>query len=240
MELARRAARRRCGEHRSASAPQLLGIVRADHAALVRGQVEGDEVCEIAGLGSDPGACGARVARRVGPEAGAHQGRRRDERHPPRPRANRRAEDRHVVEDPAMHRDRLHTRATHRVRPPRRMEQDPPHPPRRRRRRSAATTTTSRPTSDGHSSKAPANAPWSHPTTPATPRTNPNSTSTRWANRSLTTKPRPSAVRPRTCTRGNRTADEPQAVSQEVARRRPRGGAARTRRTRCRTGRAWR
>src|SRR6185437_12781132 len=38
---------------------------------------------------------------------------------------------------------------------------------------SAAATTGSRPTKAGHSSKAPANAPWSHPTTPATPRTSP-------------------------------------------------------------------
>ena len=54
MELARRATEG-AGEHKKASsAPQLLGIVRADHAALVRGQVEGDEVCEIAGLGPIP------------------------------------------------------------------------------------------------------------------------------------------------------------------------------------------
>jgi hypothetical protein len=53
IELAKRAA----GEHDGATpskAPQLLGLVRVDHAALVRGQVAGDEVCEIAGLGPVP------------------------------------------------------------------------------------------------------------------------------------------------------------------------------------------
>jgi hypothetical protein len=55
IELARRASGDSSGETKKpASAPQLLGIVRADHAALVRGQVEGDEVCEIAGLGPIP------------------------------------------------------------------------------------------------------------------------------------------------------------------------------------------
>jgi hypothetical protein len=44
---------------KKSKAPQLLGLVRADHAALVRGHVEGDEVCEIAGLGPIP----VRIAR---------------------------------------------------------------------------------------------------------------------------------------------------------------------------------
>jgi hypothetical protein len=59
IEMARRASGE-CGERKKRSRrPQLLGLVRVDHAALVRGEVEGDEVCEIAGLGPIP----ARVAR---------------------------------------------------------------------------------------------------------------------------------------------------------------------------------
>ena len=53
IEMARRA----CGEHAAdnkAKAPQLLGLVRVDHAALQRGRVEDGEVCEIAGLGPIP------------------------------------------------------------------------------------------------------------------------------------------------------------------------------------------
>jgi hypothetical protein len=55
VEMARRAAGEGAGEkQRPAKIPQLLGLVRVDHAALVRGAVEGDEVCEIAGLGPIP------------------------------------------------------------------------------------------------------------------------------------------------------------------------------------------
>ena len=54
IEMARRAAGEGRGETKTSKTPQLLGIVRADHAALSRGQVEGDEVCEIAGLGPIP------------------------------------------------------------------------------------------------------------------------------------------------------------------------------------------
>jgi len=55
IELARRAAGDGAGtEQKSSPAVQPLGIVRVDHAALVRGAVEGDEVCEIAGLGPIP------------------------------------------------------------------------------------------------------------------------------------------------------------------------------------------
>ena len=39
-----------------------LAVIRVDHEALRRGAVEGDEVCEIAGLGSDPGLGRAWVA----------------------------------------------------------------------------------------------------------------------------------------------------------------------------------
>jgi hypothetical protein len=57
IEMARRATGE--GAKPPSKAPQLLGLVRVDHGALVRGAVEGDEVCEIAGLGPMP----ARVAR---------------------------------------------------------------------------------------------------------------------------------------------------------------------------------
>jgi hypothetical protein len=60
IEMARRATGDSDGEKPKASATsQLLGLVRVDHAALCRGQVEGDEVCEVAGLGPIP----VRVAR---------------------------------------------------------------------------------------------------------------------------------------------------------------------------------
>jgi hypothetical protein len=42
-------------------APRFMGLVRVDHAALVRGAVEGDEVCEIAGLGPIPVATAREV-----------------------------------------------------------------------------------------------------------------------------------------------------------------------------------
>jgi hypothetical protein len=34
--------------------PRFLGMIRVDHAALWRGYVEGDELCEIAGIGPIP------------------------------------------------------------------------------------------------------------------------------------------------------------------------------------------
>jgi hypothetical protein len=55
VEMARRASGENAGEKKKPSkTPQLLGLVRVDHAALVRGHVDGDEVCEIAGLGPIP------------------------------------------------------------------------------------------------------------------------------------------------------------------------------------------
>ena len=54
IELARRAAGERADEKASSPALQPLGIIRVDHAALSRGHVEGDEICEIAGLGPIP------------------------------------------------------------------------------------------------------------------------------------------------------------------------------------------
>ncbi len=60
IDMARRAGGEGAGEKlKSSPALQPLGIVRVDHSALVRGAVEGDEVCEIAGLGPIP----VRVAR---------------------------------------------------------------------------------------------------------------------------------------------------------------------------------
>jgi hypothetical protein len=65
IELARRASGQGDGDRtekpKPSSVPQLLGLVRVDHAALVRGKVDGDEVCEIAGLGPIP----VRVAREL-------------------------------------------------------------------------------------------------------------------------------------------------------------------------------
>ena len=46
-------------QSRTRPSPKFLGLVRVDHEALRRGAVEGDEVCEIAGLGPIP----VRVAR---------------------------------------------------------------------------------------------------------------------------------------------------------------------------------
>ena len=54
IELARRASGERATRRKASTTPQLFGLVRVDHGALVRGQVEGDEVCEIAGLGPIP------------------------------------------------------------------------------------------------------------------------------------------------------------------------------------------
>jgi hypothetical protein len=55
IEMARRASGDNSGAKTpTAKRPQLLGLVRVDHSALVRGGVEGDEVCEIAGLGPIP------------------------------------------------------------------------------------------------------------------------------------------------------------------------------------------
>jgi len=54
IEMARRATGEATGTDKHSTRPQLLGLVRVDHSALSRGQVEGDEVCEIAGLGPIP------------------------------------------------------------------------------------------------------------------------------------------------------------------------------------------
>jgi hypothetical protein len=53
IELAERAASPNPGESK-APAPRFMGLIRADIEALQRGSVEGDEVCEIAGLGPIP------------------------------------------------------------------------------------------------------------------------------------------------------------------------------------------
>ena len=135
-----------------------------------RGSVEGDEVCEIAGLGPIP----VRVARELLGDAILKlvitKGVDVAERHPPRTVRHRRPTGRAVVAVTRVHRAMGCTR-TYRLENDHRDDwaQDPPHPPRRARPALRATTTTSRPTTAGHSSTAPANDPWSHPTTPATP-----------------------------------------------------------------------
>jgi len=43
-----------CDGDKSASGPRAMVHVRVDHAALVRGHVEGDEVCEVPGVGPIP------------------------------------------------------------------------------------------------------------------------------------------------------------------------------------------
>ena len=74
-------------------------------------------------------------------------------------------------QSPDVHAAGLHPHPAARERPPRRLGRKPNTPASTRPTRSASTTTTSRPTTAGRSSTAPANDPWSHPTTPATPRT---------------------------------------------------------------------
>ena len=60
IELARRASGARDADgdgeatKRKRTRPRFLGLVRVDHQALRRGSVEGDEICEIAGLGPIP------------------------------------------------------------------------------------------------------------------------------------------------------------------------------------------
>ena len=44
----------RAKSNAKATPAKYLGIIRLDHAALRRGSVEGDEVCEIVGLGPIP------------------------------------------------------------------------------------------------------------------------------------------------------------------------------------------
>ena len=55
IELARRAGQPAPGDSKAKRpSPRFLGLVRVDHAALVRGAVDDGEVCEIAGLGPIP------------------------------------------------------------------------------------------------------------------------------------------------------------------------------------------
>jgi hypothetical protein len=58
IELAERASGPESGEGDGTPAkkpsPRFYGLIRVDHESLVRGSVEGDEVCEIAGLGPIP------------------------------------------------------------------------------------------------------------------------------------------------------------------------------------------
>ena len=57
--------------------PQHLALLRLDLEALWRGHVEGDELCEITGLGPIPVGRRQGAARRRGAQADHHQGRRR-------------------------------------------------------------------------------------------------------------------------------------------------------------------
>ena len=151
--------------------PRFMGLIRVDIAALVRGAVEGDEICEIAGLGPIPVSVAREllgdailklvITKGVDVANVTHLGRS----------ADRRAAGRVVVAVTDVHRRGLHPHLAARERPPRRLGQNQTHPRRRARPALRATTTTSRPTTAGRSSPAPANDPWSHPTTPATPNT---------------------------------------------------------------------
>ena len=53
IEMARRASEP-TAEKTGKTPPQFLALLRVDHASLERGTVEGDEICEIAGLGPIP------------------------------------------------------------------------------------------------------------------------------------------------------------------------------------------
>jgi hypothetical protein len=59
------------------SNPRYLALLRVDLEALVRGRVEGDELCEIAGVGPVPARVARKPARRVDRQARPHQGCRR-------------------------------------------------------------------------------------------------------------------------------------------------------------------
>jgi hypothetical protein len=54
LEMARRASQPTSADGAKKASPRNMALVRIDHSALVRGTVEGDEICEIAGLGPIP------------------------------------------------------------------------------------------------------------------------------------------------------------------------------------------
>ena len=51
------------GSNDTKPAPRSMAMIRVDHAALQRGAVEGEEICDLPGLGPDPGAYRPRAAR---------------------------------------------------------------------------------------------------------------------------------------------------------------------------------
>ena len=154
IEMARRArgnATTEPGEEPKKRPPaKWLGILRLDLEALQRGWIEGDETCEIRGLGPIPVTRRPRAARRRRVEARDHQGCRRRERHAPRPRADRGATSCVVVAVTHLHRRGLQPHPVRRERPPNRVDQNQTHACSKRSTPSAPTTTTSRPTKVGH------------------------------------------------------------------------------------------
>ena len=156
---------------RPRAAARHVGIIRIDHSALRRGSVEGDEVCEIVGLGPIP----VSVARELLGDAVLKlvitKGIDVDERHPSRPVRDGGPTGRFVVAvggvhgvglSPARNGSRTTTATSGSKRNAHASTSST---------RSASTTTTSRPATTGRSSKAKARGRWSHPTTPATRRT---------------------------------------------------------------------
>ena len=156
--------------------PRFKALLRLDYHALVRGYIDGEEVCEIAGLGPIP----VRVARDLLGESilklvitkgvdvinVTHLGRK--------PTVAQQVAS--VVARPVLHPRGLHPTSHDCKRTTATTGPKPTTPATTNSTTSAPPTTNSKPATAGPSSKAPANAPWSHPTTPDTPRTNPNQT----------------------------------------------------------------
>ncbi len=174
IEMARRASGKPTkpeGQTQKKRAPaKWIGVIRLDFAALQRGWVEGDETCEIRGLGPIPvirarellgeAALKLVITKGVDVVNVTHLGRA--------PTAAQQAA--------LWWRSPTCTAAgcnrTQFVENDHRIEWTKPNTPASTNSTpSAPTTTTSKPPATGPSPTAPANAPWSHPTTPATPRT---------------------------------------------------------------------
>ena len=148
-----------------------LGIIRLDYEALVRGAVEGEEMCEIRGLGPIPVSVARELLGETILKLVDHQGRGRGERHPPWSVTHGGATGCDLVA--ITH---VHPRHAAPVPSGSRMITDPNGEKRSTPASTSSTpsvtaTTTSRPTTAGTSSKATAADPWSHPTTRDTPNT---------------------------------------------------------------------
>ncbi len=114
---------------RPSGSPAWLGLVRVDLEALQRGAVEGEELCEIAGVGPVPVSVARRLlgdsvlklvlTRGVDVVNVTHLGRS----------CHRRPADRPAVELTGVLCHRLCPHGRHRDRPPRRLGPDPPHRP---------------------------------------------------------------------------------------------------------------